>query len=65
MVIISDIPHWEFFAHVTRLDQLHASENVFSSFYPSRRSVSENLDRGREYRPNVVKSVQTYLTYYK
>ena len=33
--------------------------NVFSSYQPSRRSVWENLDRGREYRPNAVKAVHT------
>ena len=30
---------------------------LFSSYQPSRRSVWENLDRGRKYRPNAVRSV--------
>ena len=30
---------------------------LFSSYKPSRWSVWENLDRGREYKPNAVRSV--------
>ena len=32
---------------------------MLSSYYPSRRSVWENLDQGLEYRPSVVMSVHT------
>ena len=32
---------------------------ILSSYLPSRRSVWENLDRGRKYRPNAVRSVHT------
>ena len=32
---------------------------IFSSYSPSRRSVWENLDQGRKYRPNAVRCVHT------
>ena len=32
---------------------------LFSSYLPSKRSVWENLDRGRKYRPNAVRSIHT------